>query len=208
MPRLQGTLVMLREYRSEDIPWMRQWVNDREIVMHLSDIFLYPHALESTEAYLDAMLDGSSDSRGFVIADPVTEAYIGQVNLDSIDWKNRVGKIGIVIGSTENLGRGYGTEAMKLLIDFAFLEMNLNRLELEVYDFNERAIRSYLNCGFIQEGRLRERQYKNGKYSDVIQMGILKSDWKKARGEKVSWAEVSEFHSTAGKENGEGEETQ
>ncbi|QJD82656.1 GNAT family N-acetyltransferase [Cohnella herbarum] len=199
MPRLQGTLVMLREYRSEDLPWMRQWVNDREIVMHLSDIFLYPHALESTEAYLDAMLDGSSDSRGFVIADPVTEAYIGQVNLDSIDWKNRVGKIGIVIGSTENLGRGYGTEAMKLLIDFAFLEMNLNRLELEVYDFNERAIRSYLNCGFIQEGRQRERQYKNGKYSDVIQMGILKSDWKMARGEQASWA---------GKRNGEGEDTQ
>lgn len=199
MPRLQGTLVMLREYRSEDLSWMRQWVNDREIVMHLSDIFLYPHALESTEAYLDAMLDGSSDSRGFVIADPVTEAYIGQVNLDSIDWKNRVGKIGIVIGSTENHGRGYGTEAMKLLIDFAFLEMNLNRLELEVYDFNERAIRSYLNCGFIQEGRLRERQYKNGKYSDVIQMGILKSDWKKARGDKAS---------RAGKGNGEGEDTQ
>ncbi|QMV44686.1 GNAT family N-acetyltransferase [Cohnella cholangitidis] len=182
MPRLQGNLVMLREYRRDDLPWMRQWVNDPDIVHHLSDIFLYPHALESTEAYLESMLDGRSDSRGFVIADPSTEAYIGQVNLDSIDWKNRVGKIGIVIGSTENLGRGYGTEAMKLLIDFAFLEMNLNRLELEVYDFNERAVRSYLKCGFTEEGRLRERLYKQGRYLDVIQMGILKSDWKASRG--------------------------
>ena len=179
MPRLPGTNVMLREYRWDDLPWIRQWVNDPDIVCHLSDIFLYPHAQESTEAYLEAMLEGNADARGFVIADLATEAYIGQVNLDSIDWKNRVGKIGIVIGSTEHMGRGYGTEAMRLLVDFAFREMNLNRLELEVYDFNERAVRCYASCGFVQEGRLRERQYKNGRYWDVIQMGLLRSDWKK-----------------------------
>lgn len=182
MPRLVGQRVMLREYRTDDLPWIRQWVNDPEIVRQLSDIFLYPHPEQSTEAFLDAMLDGSSDSKGFVIADPASEAYIGQVNLDSIDWKNRVGTVGIVIGSTEQMGLGYGTEAMKLLVRFAFQEMNLNRLELQVYDFNERAIRSYSNCGFVEEGRLRERQYKNGKYLDVVQMGILKSDWKAAGG--------------------------
>jgi RimJ/RimL family protein N-acetyltransferase len=177
MPRLRGTRIMLREYRRDDLPWIRQWVNDPDIVCHLSDIFLYPHPLESTETFLDSMLDGSSDSRGFVIADITDEAYIGQVNLDAIDWKNRVGRVGIVIGSTEYFGLGYGTEAMRLLIQFAFLEMNLNRLELDVYDFNERAIRCYLSCGFRQEGRLRERQYKNGRYVDVIQMGLLRSDW-------------------------------
>jgi RimJ/RimL family protein N-acetyltransferase len=177
MPRLLGSRIMLREYRRDDLPWIRQWVNDPAIVGYLSDIFLYPHAMESTEAYLDAILEGNTDSRGFVIADLDSEAYIGQVNLDSIDWKNRVGRIGIVIGSIEHMGYGYGTEAMKLLIAFAFHEMNLNRLELEVYDFNERAYRCYLTCGFKEEGRLRERQYKNGRYSDVIQMGILRSEW-------------------------------
>ncbi|MFB9274525.1 GNAT family N-acetyltransferase [Cohnella cellulosilytica] len=182
MPRLPGTSVMLREYRRDDLPWIRQWVNDPEIVRQLSDIFLYPHAQEATEAYLEAMLEGDSDARGFVIADLATEAYIGQVNLDSIDWKNRVGKIGIVIGSTEQMGRGFGTEAMKLLADFAFRELNLNRLELEVYDFNERAIRCYASCGFVEEGRLRERLYRNGRYCDIVQMGLLKSDWKQAAG--------------------------
>jgi RimJ/RimL family protein N-acetyltransferase len=176
MPRLIGSRIMLREYRRDDLPWMRQWVNDPEIVDYLSDIFLYPHAMESTEAYMETMLAGNSDSRGFVIADKESEAYIGQVNLDSIDWKNRVGVIGIVIGSTEHMGYGYGTEAMKLLVSFAFRELNLNRLQLEVYDFNERAYRCYLSCGFKEEGRLRERHYKNGRYSDVIQMGILRSD--------------------------------
>src|SRR4051794_36644621 len=108
MPRLNGDRIMLREYRRDDLPWIRQWVNDPDIVCHLSDIFLYPQAMEATEAYLDSVLEGSSDSRGFVIADLSTEAYIGQINLDSIDWKNRVGRIGIVIGSVEHMGYGYG----------------------------------------------------------------------------------------------------
>lgn len=179
MPRLYGKRIMLREYRSDDLEPMRQWVNDADIVCHLSDIFLYPHPLQASEQFLDDMLEGSSDSRGFVIADPVTEAYIGQVNLDRIDWKNRVGTIGIVIGDVHQLGKGYGTEALRLLVNFAFLEMNLNRLELEVYDFNERACRSYRSCGFQEEGRLREKQYKNGRYVDVIVMGLLRSDWER-----------------------------
>jgi RimJ/RimL family protein N-acetyltransferase len=169
---------MLREYRQDDLPWMRQWANDPEVVVHLSDIFLCPHTLESTEAFLHMMIDGSPDCKGFVIADRNDGAYIGQISLDTIDWKNRVGRIGIVIGSAEHMGRGYGTEAMKLLIGFAFREMNLNRLELEVFDFNDRAIRCYASCGFVQEGRLRERQYKKGQYWDVLQMGLLKSEWK------------------------------
>lgn len=181
MPHVVGERVMLREFRPEDLVPMRAWVNDPGITEFLSDIFLYPHTLESTESYLNAMMDQRPDSRGFVIADAQTQLYIGQANLDSIDWKNRVGRIGIVIGSAEQLGQGYGTEAMNLLIRFAFREMNLNRLELEVFDFNERAIRSYMRCGFREEGRLRERQFKNGAYVDVIQMGLLRSEWEESR---------------------------
>lgn len=177
MPRIYGNRIMLREYRPDDLEPMRRWVNDPDVVCHLSDIFLYPHSLQASEQFLKLMLEGKSDSRGFVIADPVTEDYIGQVNLDHIDWKNRVGSIGIVIGEKEHWGKGCGTEAMRLLAHFAFVELNLNRLELEVYDFNERAIRSYRSCGFREEGRLRERQFKNGRYVDVIVMGLLKSDW-------------------------------
>ncbi|MBW5448077.1 GNAT family N-acetyltransferase [Cohnella sp. CFH 77786] len=177
MPRLYGYRIMLREYRADDLEPMRRWVNDPDIACHLSDIFLYPHPLQASEQFLEDMLGGQSESRGFVIADPVTEAYLGQANLDRIDWKNRVGSIGIVIASSDNLGKGYGKEALGLLIRFAFLELNLNRLELEVYDYNERARRCYLACGFREEGRLREKQYKNGRYVDVIVMGLLRSEW-------------------------------
>lgn len=180
MPHLYGDRIMLREYRREDLPWIRLWVNNPDIVGNLSDIFLYPHTQESTEAFVDRMLEGDPNSRGFVICEQGSEQYIGNVNLDSIDWKNRVGTIGIVIGSPEHLGLGIGTEAMKLLIDFSFRELNLNRLQLEVYDFNERAYRSYVKCGFVEEGRLRQRLYRNGKYIDVIQMGLLRAEWEAA----------------------------
>ncbi|REK61960.1 MULTISPECIES: GNAT family N-acetyltransferase [Cohnella] len=181
MPHLIGRKVMLREYRQEDLVPIRRWVNNPEVVRYLSDIFLFPHTLEDTQAYLQSKMEPREDNRGFVIADAATELFIGQINLDFIDWKNRYGKVGIVIGSPEHFGKGYGTEAMRLLIDFAFDELNLNRLELDVFDFNERARRCYAACGFKEEGRLRQRQFKNGRYADVILMGLLKSeriDWK------------------------------
>lgn len=183
MPHLYGRTIKLREYRPEDVPWIRLWVNDPAITNHLSDIFLYPHTQRSTEQFVESMLENKEDGQGFVICDLVTEQYIGNVNLDAIDWKNRVGSVGIVIGSAEYQGLGIGTEAMRLLADFSFRELNLNRLELEVYDFNERAIRCYEKCGFVVEGRQRERYYKNGRYVDVVQMGLLKADWEAKAGD-------------------------
>jgi len=177
MPHIIGSRVRLREYRHEDLIPIRQWVNDAEITGYLSDIFLFPHGLESTESFLADMMDPKPDSRGFVIAEVDTELYIGQIGLDLIDWKNRFARIGIVIGSSARCGMGLGTEAMKLLCRYAFLELNLNRLELEVYDFNVRAYRSYLKCGFVEEGRLRQKLYRNGQYVDIIQMGLLRSEW-------------------------------
>jgi Acetyltransferases, including N-acetylases of ribosomal proteins len=181
MPYLLGRKVMLREYRYEDLVPIRNWVNDPSIVESLSDIFLMPQTVEATESFLQAMMERKPDRAGFVIAHADTQLYIGQINLDSIDWKNRVGRIGIVIGNADDHGKGYGTEAMRLLIDYSFLDLGLNRLELEVYDFNERGIRCYRSCGFREEGRLRERQYKKGRYVDVLEMGLLRSDWEAAR---------------------------
>ncbi|THF79476.1 GNAT family N-acetyltransferase [Cohnella fermenti] len=182
MPYLIGEKVMLREYRYEDLVPIRGWVNDPDVVATLSDIFLMPQTLEATESFLQAMMERQPNRAGFVIAHADTQLYIGQINLDSIDWKNRVGRIGIVIGSVPEQGRGYGSEAMRLLIDYSFLDLGLNRLELEVYDFNERAIRCYRSCGFREEGRLREREYKRGRCVDVVAMGLLRSDWEAAGG--------------------------
>ncbi len=156
MARIYGERIMLREYQKEDFAEIRKWVNDPEVAEFLTDIFLFPHTAAETERFLNSMLDGSSPSRGFVIADRHTEAYLGQIDLVKIDWKNRVATLAIVIGAPENRGRGIGTEAIRLLLDFAFLRLNLHRIELEVRDYNTRALRFYRKCGFQEEGRARQ----------------------------------------------------
>lgn len=177
MGKLTGTRIILREYRKEDLVYIRRWVNDYDITKYLSNLFLYPHTMHDTESFLNAMIEGKTNMKGFVIADKDTEEYIGQIDLIKIDWPNRIASIGIVIGTKENLGKGYGTEAIKVLQEFAFNKLNLHKLELEVRAYNERAITCYEKCGFIEEGRLRENFYVDGKYTDTIRMGILKREW-------------------------------
>jgi RimJ/RimL family protein N-acetyltransferase len=74
-------------------------------------------------------------------------------------------------------GKGYGSEALKLLLQFAFLELNLHRIGLDVISYNEPAIRSYIRSGFSEEGRVREAIYREGKRYDRIYMGLLKQEW-------------------------------
>lgn len=178
MARIYGERIMLREYKSEDLESIRKWCNNPNITKNLSDIFLYPHSLQQSENFLNMMIKGENPhSKGFVIAKKEDEDYIGQIDILNIDWKNRTCLLGIVIGDSHNQGKGYGTEAIKLLQKFVFEELNLNKLELEVHDFNLQALNCYKNCGFIEEGRKREKFYSNGKYSDQIFMGILKSEF-------------------------------
>ncbi len=179
MPRLFGDRIMLREYQKDDLPYMRMWVNNPDVVVNLSDIFLYPHSVKETEQFLQSMLEGSSEMKGFVIADKATEEYIGQIDLVKTDWKNRLVTMGIVIGNPGLQGKGYGAEAIMLLQDFVFNRMNMNKLELNVHDFNQKAYRCYVKCGFVEEGRIRQRYFVNGRYTDTIVMGILKAEYEK-----------------------------
>lgn len=178
MPHIHGNRITLREYRMEDLPYIRQWVIDEEITGTLSGIFTFPHTLHETESFLKMTMEGKTGSKGFVIAEKDTLEYIGQIDLHKIDWQNRSAVLGIVIGRKELLGQGYGREAIELMKRFVFERLNLNRLELEVLDFNERAYRCYLGCGFKEEGRLRQKEFKNGRYSDIIIMSVLAEEFR------------------------------
>ncbi|MNO50178.1 putative ribosomal N-acetyltransferase YdaF [compost metagenome] len=177
MPHIVGNKITLREYRMEDLDHIRSWVNDEEITRTLSEIFIYPQTLHGTESFLRMILEGKTDSKGFVISEKDTLEYIGQIDLHKLNWLNRSAVIGIVIGRKDLLGQGYGREAISLLQKFAFETLNLNRLELEVYDFNERGRRCYASCGFKEEGRFRQKIFKNGKYCDVVVMSVLAEEY-------------------------------
>lgn len=177
MPRVYGERIMLREYKREDLEHIRKWVNDPEVVNNLSDIFLYPHTQNQSESFLNMMLEGKSINKEFVIAVKDTEEYIGQIGYVNIDWKNRTAVLGIVIGREEYRNKGYGTEAIKLFQEFTFNRLNLHKLELTLHDYNQRGYRCYLKCGFKEEGRIRQNFFIDGKYTDTIHMGILRSEY-------------------------------
>jgi len=176
MAHIYGNRVMLREYRESDYEHMRSWVNNPNIVGTLSDIFLYPHSETNSRHFLDMAM--SRDWKGFVIAFKDTEEYIGQIDLVKLDEKNGWAELGIVIGSEENQGKGYGTEALQLLCKFAFEELRLNRLELVCWSFNVQGRRAYEKVGFVQEGVRRKKRYRNGEFFDEVCYGLLKEEWK------------------------------
>ncbi|WKL05184.1 GNAT family protein [Paenibacillus amylolyticus] len=177
MSRIYGERIVLREYQDSDLDYIKQWVNDPEITGTLSDNFLYPHSSYETEVFFKTMVEGKSSNKSFIIGLKDSLDYIGQIDLYKIDYKNRFACLAIVIGRKEFLGKGYGTEAIRVLQKFVFEELNLNRLELEVYEYNEIAYKCYLKCGFKEEGRYRKKIYKKGKYWDIVCMSILKSEY-------------------------------
>ena len=97
--------------------------------------------------------------------------------MHKVDLKNRSGVFGIIIGEHEYWSKGYGTDATRTLLDFAFGELGLHRVELEVNDFNPRAVRAYEKAGFKRDGVLRDSLYREGKFHDVFVMSILREEW-------------------------------
>ncbi|MCT4598265.1 MAG: GNAT family N-acetyltransferase [Vallitalea sp.] len=173
-----GKLVRLREYRKSDIDTVLQYINDEEVKENLIPGIPFPYTREDEEKWLESNT-AMKDTYNFAIETLEDKIYLGGCGINEVDWKNSKVIIGIFIGNKDYWNKGYGTDAMNVLIRFIFNEMNINKIKLCVYSFNKRAIRCYEKCGFIQEGILRQELYRNGKYHDEIEMAILKEDYNK-----------------------------
>lgn len=119
------------------------------------------------------------DRVDFAICINNTNMVIGELSILDIDTHNESAGFRIALSHIENVSKGYGSEAIKLAIKYAFDNLKLNRLELEVYSFNKRAIKAYKKCGFNIEGKLKEAIKVNNEYHDEIIMAILKSEYYK-----------------------------
>lgn len=173
---LTGQKVRLREYMKEDINLRLSYINDPEVGMNLVTDIPYPMTLHEEEKWFES-LTAISDTYKFAIETLEDSQFIGGCSINNVDWKNSVATVGIFIGNSEFLGKGYGTDAMRTLINFIFNEMNINKIRLTTYSFNKRAIKSYEKCGFKIEGTLRQEMYRKGKYHDKISMGILREEF-------------------------------
>jgi RimJ/RimL family protein N-acetyltransferase len=178
MGHIIGKRIMLREYRREDLEAIRKWRNNAEITRFLSHIFLPPQTDPITEEFLERVLSGRHNDYNFIIADRETQAYIGQIDLFNLQSINRTAELGIVIGDPGRLCQGIGEEAIGLLLEFAFTQANLQRIDLWVNENNARALRCYEKCGFVREGVRRHCHFSDGEYIDLILMGALRDEWR------------------------------
>ncbi len=171
-----GEKIILRELRREDIILAQNYINDPETRRLLSPTIPFPFTEKDEENWFEG-ISAFGDKYSFAIVDLDINEYIGSCGVNNIDWKNSIATIGILIGKKEYWGKGYGTDAMKVLISFIFNQMNINKIKLNVFSFNDRAIKSYEKCGFKIEGRLRQELYRDGKYHDNIIMGLLREEF-------------------------------
>jgi RimJ/RimL family protein N-acetyltransferase len=171
-----GKKIRLREYRKEDIPKRLTYINDPELQKCMVSDIPYPMTLHEEEKWFES-LSALGDTYKFAIETLEESTFIGGCSINDVDWKNSVATIGIFIGDKEYWAKGYGTDAMETLISFIFLQMNINKIRLTCYSFNERAIKSYEKCGFKVEGVLKQEMFKDGKYHDKIAMGMLREEF-------------------------------
>jgi RimJ/RimL family protein N-acetyltransferase len=174
---IDGQLVNLRAQEMADLERNHRWLNDREVMRFLSGRYLY--SLLAEENWMrdrTATALAWAPNIGFAI-ETKDGRHIGNTGLHDASPENRSADVGIMVGEKEYWGRGYGTDALRTLLRFGFQEMNLNRIALDVFDFNERAIACYRKCGFVEEGRRRKDLWRDGRYVDVVMMAVLRSEW-------------------------------
>jgi RimJ/RimL family protein N-acetyltransferase len=174
---IYGENLRLRAPIQSDLPQFVTWLNDPEVraglLLHL------PLSLEEEKNWFENMLKQPAAEHPMVIEVLQGDDWkaIGNCGFHRIDWRVRAGEVGIFIGDKSCWDQGYGTQVMRLLLRHGFNTLNLNRILLEVYDNNPRAIRAYEKAGFVHEGRKRQGMYKDGKYFDVLLMSVLRAEW-------------------------------
>lgn len=171
---IPGDKIVLRPYRTEDAAAILAGASD-PVLRRLTGTQA-TFTLEQTQAYVARQAE-ADDRAGFIIADPETLAALGEVVILDIDADNRSAFIRITMFDEAHLGKGYGTEAMRLAVDYGFRVLKLHRIGLDVFDFNPRAIRVYEKIGFKQEGIQRDTLFYDGEYHSSIMMAILEDEW-------------------------------
>lgn len=171
---LVGEKIYLRPLEMEDLESFYHWFNKSELRKYTQ--MPYPLSMEQEKEFIEnAMHPG--DSIVLAIALKNNDAMIGDISINAIDKIHRKAFIGIAIGNPGYVSKGHGSEALTLLLNYAFGTLNLHRIELHAYAFNKRAIDCYKKVGFKEEGRSRKAHFADGKYHDIVNMAVLDSDW-------------------------------
>jgi diamine N-acetyltransferase len=172
---ITGDLVALGPIRQDLVPTYLRWLNDFEMLRTLGQP-PRPMTLEQEQGWYDGA-SKSSSTYSFTIYERATWAPIGNTSLMDVDWRNRTAEFGILIGEADARGKGFGTEATSLMLDFAFTALGLHSVFLRIHEYNLAGQRAYVKAGFKPFGRRREVQAMGGRRWDTIYMDALASEF-------------------------------
>jgi RimJ/RimL family protein N-acetyltransferase len=179
---LRGELVRLSAVDHAELgKAFAKWNQDTELTRYLDAHLVSLRSEKAISGFFEKDLKEASPMQyPFTIRALDDNRLLGDIGLYVINnWGSQDAFVGLGIGDRENWGKGYGTDAMKVVLRYAFTELNLRRVTLTVFEYNPRAIRSYEKTGFQHEGRLRGALLRDGKRWDMLYMGILRDEWMK-----------------------------
>ncbi|MBI2190647.1 MAG: GNAT family N-acetyltransferase [Planctomycetes bacterium] len=174
---LRSHHVYLSPVLEKDLPTLFQWINQRDLVVMGAP---YKPVSESEHQEWFQAIQKRKDAFLFGVRLVESDDLIGTCQLHGIHWIHRTAELQIRIGDPESRGKGYGTEATRLLVEFGFRDLGLRRITLHVVKGNAAALRVYEKVGFVQEGVLRQAAYLDGNTVDLILMGLLREEYRES----------------------------
>lgn len=172
---IQGDRLYLREVRPSDVnSTYYRWMNDLEVTRYLESRF-YPNSMEGLQKYVAEKL-GDPNNVFLAILLKEGDRHIGNIKLGPINWIHRFADVGLLVGEKDCWGKGYATEAIRLMVDYAFGTLNLHRLTAGCYENNMGSARAFLKAGFSQDGIRKSHFYSEGRYVDDILLGIVRPE--------------------------------
>jgi RimJ/RimL family protein N-acetyltransferase len=183
----KGKLVRLAGIDPEEVSKsFAQWNRDSEFMRLLDTDPPRLHSSKVIKGWVEKELEKATDMYWFAIRTLEDDRLLGDITLSVINWGSHEAFVGIAIGERGFWGQGYGTDAMRLILRYGFMELNLRRILLTVFEFNQRALRSYEKAGFQLEGHQRQSMQREGRRWDILYLGILREEWMDNNGYNIS----------------------
>lgn len=177
-PFLKGKSVYLRAHLEKDLSIWTEWFNDSRVTQYLTQGYV-PNVIEFQKQRLEGH-SGNPSSLHLAVVCNEKDKLVGTTSLNAIHHVNRNAEISILIGDTESWGKGYGREAVSLLVDHAFSKLNLHKIVAGSMELNVGSIKLFESLGFAKEAVFKEQVFHFGKYYDAIRFAIFDRDFKRS----------------------------
>jgi RimJ/RimL family protein N-acetyltransferase len=169
---IAGERVILRALETDDLDRCFRWMNDPQIVRTLKSRYPIPFFKEAE--WLEGAVRSTDDERHFAIEKRDSREHIGNASIHAIDWVSRRAKFGLFIGEPSAWNKGFGGDAIRALVRFAFDDMNLAKLRIDIFEYNDRGRHLLESNGFVREGTLAREFYRDGAYHDIAVYSVFR----------------------------------